>query len=108
MENKSLTKNIEKGTDELADMLLMKKKYSTKDFEKGTDELAFMNQKLKTIRRKGLDQFEGQSIGSKGRFKLDIDFFKQLFIEFIQNSIKHCLRRILKINRCKCIKRFLY
>ena len=36
-ENKSLTNDVEKGTDKLADMLLMEKKYSTKDVDKGTD-----------------------------------------------------------------------
>ena len=33
-----------------------------------------MKLKKNTIHRKGLDQFEGQFIGSKGWFKLDIDF----------------------------------
>ena len=66
MEKKSLTKNVEKGTDELESTLFMEKKYSTKDVDKGTDELALMKQKVNTIRRKGLDQFEGQSIRSKG------------------------------------------
>ena len=40
MEEKYLTKNVEKGTDKLSDMLLMEKKYSTKDVGKGTNELA--------------------------------------------------------------------
>ena len=75
MEKKSSTRNVEKGTDELVDTLLMEKKYSTKDFDKGTYELEFMKQKLNTICRKGLDHFEGQSIRSKGWFKLDIDSF---------------------------------
>ena len=64
-EKKSLTKNVEKATDELADLLLMKKKSSIFDVDKGTDELVFMKQKVNTINRKGLDQFEGQYIGSK-------------------------------------------
>ena len=59
-EKKSSTKNDEKGTDKLADMLLMEKKYSTFDVDKCTEELTFMKQKLNTIHRKGLDQFEGQ------------------------------------------------
>ena len=58
----------------LADTLLMENKYSTKDVDKGTDELVFMKQKVNTISRKGLDQFEGQFIGSKVWFKLDIEF----------------------------------
>ena len=57
----------------------MDNKYSTKDVDKGNDELSFMKQKVNTIRRKGLDQFEGQSIGSKGWFKLDIELFLTIF-----------------------------
>ena len=34
---KSLTKDVEEGTDKLADMPLMEKEYSTKGVEKGTD-----------------------------------------------------------------------
>ena len=75
-ENKSLTKKVEKFTDELADTLFFEKKYSTFGVDKGTDELACMKQKVHTIRRKGLNQFEGQSNGSKGWFKLDIECFK--------------------------------
>ena len=67
-----------------------------------------MKQAVNTILRKCLDQFECQSGGSKGWFKLDIDFFRQIFLKFIQNSIKHSLKRILKIKTWKCIKRFLY
>ena len=36
-EKKSSTKDVKKGTDKLADMLLMEKKYSTKDVDKVTD-----------------------------------------------------------------------
>ena len=39
LDNTSLTKDIEKVTDELADIPLMEKKYSTKYFDKSTDEL---------------------------------------------------------------------
>ena len=106
-EKKSLTKDVEKGTDELADKLLMNKKSSTKDVDEGNDELAFMKQKVSTIRRKSLYQYEVQPIGSKGWFKLDIEFFKPLFLNVIHNSIKHCLKRALKINTWKYIKRFL-
>ena len=79
MEKISLTKNVEKGTDEFADTILMEKKCSINYVDKGTDELAFMKQKVNTISRKGLDQFEGQSIGSKVWFKLDIEFLKTTF-----------------------------
>ena len=107
-ENKSSTKNAEKGTDELANALFMDKKPSTFDVDKGTDELAFMKQKVNTIHRKGLNQFEGQSTGYKGWFKLDIEFLKTTFIKVIQNSIKHRLKIILRIKTWKCIKHFLY
>ena len=36
-EKKYSTKDVEKGTDKLADMLLIEKKSSTKDVDKGTD-----------------------------------------------------------------------
>ena len=77
--NKSLTKYVEKGTDKFADMLLKENKSSTKYFDNGTDELVDMKQALNTVCRKGLDQFEGQSSGSKGRFKLDIGVLKTTF-----------------------------
>ena len=69
---KSSTTNVDKGTDELANTLFINKKFSTKDVDKGTDVLVFMAQKVNTILRKGLDQFEVQSIVSKGWFKRDI------------------------------------
>ena len=68
------TKDVKKGTDKLADMLLTEKKYSRKNIEKDTDELSDMKQVVSTIRRKVLDQFEVQSSASKGWFKLDIGF----------------------------------
>ena len=74
-EKKYLTKDIEKGADKLAGILLMEKKYSTKDVDKVTDEFSDIKQAVNTIRRKGLDQFEGRSSGSKGWFKLDIGGF---------------------------------
>ena len=74
-----MTKDVEKGNDKLADMLLREKKYSTKDIDKGTGELADMKQAVNTILGTGLDQFEGQSSECKVWFKLDIEFFKQLF-----------------------------
>ena len=107
-ENKSSTNNVDKGTDDLADTLLSEKKYSTFDVDKGADGLAFMKQKFNTILRKGLNQFEGQSTGSKGWFKLNIEIFKQFFLKLIHNYIKYCLKRVLKIKILKFIKRFLY
>ena len=102
------TKDVEKGTDILADVLLIEKKYSTRDLEKVTGELADMKQTVNIILKEGLDQFKGQSSGSKGRFKLDIGFFRQLFLKVINISIKNCLKRIFNIKACKCIKRLLY
>ena len=75
-EKKSLTKDVEKGTDKFADMILTNEKSSTKYVDKGTDELEEMKQAVNKIIRKSLDQFEGQSSGSKGWFKLDIGFKK--------------------------------
>ena len=89
-EKKTSTKKVEKSTDENSYALLYEKKPLTRDVEKGTDELAFKKQKVHTIRRKGLNQFEGKSIGTHGWFKLNIDlkktyskshseFYKELF-----------------------------
>ena len=63
---------------------------------------------MNTIHKKGLNRFEDQSTGTKGWFKLDIEFFKQIFPEVIRGSIKNCLKLILNINTWKCVKRFLY
>ena len=78
LKNKSLTNKLEKGTDELADMILSDKKSSKKHVEKGTDELA-LKKNVNAIRRKGLNQFEVQSTGTKEWFKLDIDFLRATF-----------------------------
>ena len=45
LETKSSTKDVDKGTDKLADTPLLGKKYSTKDVDKGNDELAYMRKK---------------------------------------------------------------
>ena len=78
-ENKISTKKVEKGTDEKADTQLYEKKsekkYLTNDFKKGTYKLSFKKQKVPTIFRKGLNQFEVQSTGTHGWFKLNIKFF---------------------------------
>ena len=63
----------------MANMPLTEKKYSTKDVDKGTDELAYMKKAVVKILRKGLDKFEGQSKGSTVWFKLDNGFFKTKF-----------------------------
>ena len=78
-ENKYSTKDVEKGTDKLADTLLMDNESSTKDVDKGTDKLADMKHEVNKIHRKGLYQFDGQSSGYKGWLKLDIGFLKTTF-----------------------------
>ena len=74
LENKLSTKDFNKGTDELTDTPLLEKKYLTNDVDKGTDELADTKKAVVPIHMKGLDNFEGQSKGSTGWFKLDIVF----------------------------------
>ena len=81
LDKKSSTKDFEKGADELSDTPLLEKKYLTKGVENGTDELADMKKAVFTIRRKGLDKFEGQSKGSTGRFKLDSGL-KKIYYSF--------------------------
>ena len=68
---------MDKVTNELVYTLLSENKSSTFDVDKGTDELAFMKQKVNTILRKALNQFEGQSTRTKEWFKLDIELFKK-------------------------------
>ena len=79
LKNKSLTKDVDEGTDELLDTPLLEKKSSTKDVDKGPDELVDMIKVLVIICRKGLDKFEGQCKGSIGWFKLDSGFLKTIF-----------------------------
>ena len=92
-----MTKNVDKGTDELTDTLLSEKNPRQRRsrrllmnwqihyclrinlqilmLKKGTSELAFMKKRVNTIRRKVLNRFEGQSTGTKEWFKLYIEFF---------------------------------
>ena len=53
-------------------MQFLEKKSSTQDVDKCTDELADLKQAVVTILSKGSDKFEVQSKGSTGWFKLDI------------------------------------
>ena len=92
-EKKSLIKDVEKGTDKLADMLFMANKYLKKDVDKCTDKLADMKQAVNIICRKILDQFEGQSSESKGWFKLDIGFLKTNFPENYSKFYKELLEK---------------
>ena len=63
-----MTRDVDKGTDELADTPLLEKKSSTNDVDTGTDELADMKNAVVTIQSKCLDKFEVQSKGSTGLF----------------------------------------
>ena len=72
------------------------RKSSTKDVEKVTDELADMKKSVVTIIRKGLDNFEGQSKGSTEWFKFDSGVFKnnistihsEFYKELFENNIE--------------------
>ena len=96
LENKLLTKDVDKGNDELEDTPLLEKKTSTKDVDKVTDDLEDMKKAVFKIRRKGLDKFEGQSKGFKGWFKLDSGFLittfsailSELYKELFENNIE--------------------
>ena len=48
----------------------------TKDVDKGTEELEYMNEEVVTIRRKDSDKFDGQYKESTGWFILDSKFLK--------------------------------
>ena len=89
-EKKNPTNKVEKGTDKKADPLLYEKNPLTKGFDKGTDELAFKKQKVHTILRKGLNQFEGQYTGTHGWFKLDIEL-KKNYSKSHSEFYKNCL-----------------
>ena len=53
---------------------LSEKKSLTKDFDKGTEELEDTKQAVVTIRSEDSDKFEGQSKGSTGWFNIDSEF----------------------------------
>ena len=65
--------------EEVVTTTFLQKKSLTKDVDKGTDKLEDMKEAVVTICRKGLDKFQGQSKGSTGWFKLDSGFFKTRF-----------------------------
>ena len=60
--------------EEVVTTPLSEKKSSTNDVDKVTYELEGMKKAVVTIRGKGLDNFDGQSKGSVGWFKLDSGF----------------------------------
>ena len=88
-----MTKDVDEGTDELADMPLLENKSSTNDVDKVTDELADMKQAVVTILRKGLDNFEDQSKGSTVCFKIDgglkTTTFSTIHSEFYKGLFKN-------------------
>ena len=96
LEEKSSTKDVDKGTDELADMPLLKRKYLKKDVDIGTDEFTYMKKAVVTIRSKCLYYFVGRSKVSTGWFKLDIGFLKlkfstihsEFYKELFENNIE--------------------
>ena len=105
-EKKSSTNDVEKGTDKLADMILMEKKSSTKDVDKCTDELEDMKQAVNTNFRKGLDHFEGQYSGSKRWFKLVIGLkktFSKIHLEFY----KELFKKNIEDKNIKVYKKFI-
>ena len=106
-EKKSLTKNVEKGTDKLSDTILIEKTSSTFDVDKGTDEMVFMKQKVNTIRRKVLNQFEGQSTGFKGWFKPDIKFFLTFFSKIHSEIYKALFKNNIEYQDMEVYKTFL-
>ena len=107
-EKKSSKQDVDEGTDEWEDIPLKEKKSSTKDVDKGTGELEDMKQAVVTILRKGLDQFDSQSKGYKGWFKLDSWFLKTTFLQVIQNSIRNLKIIILDIKTHTYIQYSLY
>ena len=77
----------------------------TKDADKGTDELEYMKEAVVTICRKDLDKFEDQSKGSTRWFNIDSELKKSTIDpEFYLKKLKG----ILKVKTRNCIKRFLY
>ena len=106
-ENKTSTNKVEKSTDEKAGTLFSEKKPLTKDVEKGTDELAFNKQKLNKIHRKGLNQFEVQSTGTQGWFKLDIEFLKTTFSKSHSEFYKLLFKNNIEDQDTEVYKKFL-
>ena len=65
--------------EEVVTTPLLENKSSTKDVGKGIDELEDMKKAVVSIRRKGLYKFQGKSKRYTGWFKLDSEFFKTTF-----------------------------
>ena len=61
---------------------LLENKSLTKDVDKGTNELKYTKEAVVTIIRMDLDKFEGKYKVSTGWFKLDRDFFLLFYNSF--------------------------
>ena len=68
---------LRRKPDQRKRTILFDTKSFTKDVDKGTNELVFKKKKVNKLHRKGLNQFELQSNGTQGWFKLDIEFLKR-------------------------------
>ena len=79
LSNEKLSNFLGDRKEEVVTTPLSENKSSTKDVEKGTDKLAYMKRSVVTILRKGLYQFGGQYKGSRVWFKLDNGFLKTTF-----------------------------
>ena len=68
-------------------LLITEKVTTSEDFEKANKNLDDMKEAVFTIRRKDLDNFEGQSKGSIGWFNFDHDFLKRIFLHLNRTYI---------------------
>ena len=92
--------------EEVAMTPLSQKKSLTKYVDKGTDELEDMKEAVVTIRRKDLNKFEGQYKGYIGGFNLDSKFLS-IISTIYPKFYKNVLKRILKVKTRNYIKRLL-
>ena len=63
----------------------------TKDVDKGTDELEYMKESVVSIRRNCSDKFEGWYKGYTGWFNINSESLRRIFILLNQTSIKEYL-----------------
>ena len=86
-------------------MIFLEKKSLTKDVDKGTDELEDMKEAVVTICRKYSDKFEGKSKGSTRWFYLDSEFKKKSTIE--QDLYKNLYEKDIEGQEMEPYKTFL-
>ena len=60
-----------------------------------------------TIRRKGLNQFEGQSIGTQGLFKLDIESLKTTYSKIHSGLYKELFKYNIEYQDTEVYKTFV-